>query len=82
MCYTIQVTAEKTYSEAHHIIPLGGKHKGPDVLSNILVLCPNHHAMMDMGLMKLELKGLQLVEGHTISPLSINYHNEIIYQNL
>ena len=35
------------YAEAHHIKPLGGEHKGPDVQDNILCLCPNHHALFD-----------------------------------
>jgi hypothetical protein len=36
-----------TYSEAHHLKPLGNPHNGPDIESNILVLCPNHHAEFD-----------------------------------
>lgn len=30
-----------------HIQPLGGVHNGPDILSNLLCLCPNHHALFD-----------------------------------
>lgn len=30
-----------------HIKPLGGIHNGPDILSNLLCLCPNHHALFD-----------------------------------
>lgn len=37
------------YAEAHHIVPLGEPHNGPDIESNIIVLCPNHHAMFDYG---------------------------------
>lgn len=36
------------YIEVHHIQPLGGSHKGKDDHSNMLVLCPNHHAMFDL----------------------------------
>jgi len=37
------------YAEAHHLQPLGGEHHGPDILENIIVLCPNHHAEFDFG---------------------------------
>ncbi|MBI4340418.1 MAG: HNH endonuclease [Chloroflexi bacterium] len=37
------------YVECHHIRPLGNPHQGPDIENNMLVLCPNHHAMMDYG---------------------------------
>jgi HNH endonuclease len=37
------------YAEAHHLQPLGGEHRGPDVKANIVVLCPNHHAEFDFG---------------------------------
>jgi len=37
------------YAEGHHIKPLGKPHEGPDVPGNILVLCPNHHADFDYG---------------------------------
>ena len=30
-----------------HIRGLGGIHNGPDVISNLLCLCPNHHALFD-----------------------------------
>jgi putative restriction endonuclease len=37
------------YSEAAHIKPLGRPHNGPDTLSNLLCLCPNHHVQFDNG---------------------------------
>lgn len=37
------------YAEAAHIRPLGGAHHGPDKISNLLCLCPNHHATFDRG---------------------------------
>jgi len=36
-----------TYSEAAHVRGLGRPHHGPDELSNLLVLCPNHHVQFD-----------------------------------
>lgn len=35
------------YSEAAHIRGLGSPHDGPDELSNLLCLCPNHHVQFD-----------------------------------
>jgi predicted restriction endonuclease len=40
-------TRFSTYSEAAHIRGLGRPHNGPDKLSNLLVLCPNHHVQFD-----------------------------------
>ena len=37
------------YAEAAHIMPLGRPHNGPDIDSNLLCLCPNHHALFDLG---------------------------------
>jgi HNH endonuclease len=34
-------------SEAAHIQGIGSPHYGPDVLGNLLVLCPNHHTSFD-----------------------------------
>jgi putative restriction endonuclease len=36
------------YAEGAHIRPLGTPHDGPDALSNLLCLCPNHHVLFDM----------------------------------
>lgn len=35
------------YSEGAHIRPLGKPHDGPDVIGNILCLCPNCHVQFD-----------------------------------
>lgn len=37
------------YSEGAHIRPLGQPHNGPDVIENVLCLCPNHHVLLDQG---------------------------------
>ena len=37
------------YAEAAHIKPLGAPHHGPDIVSNVLCLCPNHHVLFDLG---------------------------------
>ncbi|MCX5892441.1 MAG: HNH endonuclease, partial [Deltaproteobacteria bacterium] len=58
----------------HHIKPLGSPHDGPDVRENILCVCPNHHVMLDYGV--IELDGVQLPG---IGREYINYHNEHIF---
>ncbi|SCD32300.1 HNH endonuclease [Streptomyces sp. DvalAA-19] len=40
-------TQHSHYSEAAHIRGLGRPHHGPDRLSNLLCLCPNHHVEFD-----------------------------------
>src|SRR6266404_5700396 len=48
----IEISPARYYAEAHHVRPLGGRHKGLDEEGNMLVLCPNHHAMFDFGIPK------------------------------
>jgi len=37
------------YAEGAHIRPLAKPHNGPDVVENILCLCPNRHVLFDGG---------------------------------
>jgi putative restriction endonuclease len=37
------------YAEGAHVRPLGHPHNGPDVLANVLCLCPNDHVRFDFG---------------------------------
>ena len=92
--YTCQVCgiriSENTvgYAEAAHIRPLGSYHKGFDVPSNIICLCPNHHVMFDLGIFSinsdLTLKGisgsLNQHSKHILSTESLAYHLKHIYK--
>ena len=50
LCETaITGSSGRSYSEGAHVKPLGQPHLGPDTLSNILCLCPNHHVQLDIG---------------------------------
>ena len=62
------------YAEAHHIQPLGGEYKGPDVRENILCLCPNHHALFDYFAIHLDPAKLRLNK-HPLGQTFIAYHN-------
>ena len=74
----IELPNGKKYVEAHHIIPLGAPHNGPDTPENIVVVCPNHHAMLDFGCTTLSKSLLKNAVGHCVSDASISYHNEVI----
>jgi len=37
------------YVEGAHVVPLGGEYRGPDIIENVLCLCPNDHARFDHG---------------------------------
>ncbi|MGC5397535.1 HNH endonuclease [Streptomyces sp. DT20] len=47
VCGSRVETRYSHYSEAAHIRGLGRPHHGPDQLSNLLCLCPNHHVEFD-----------------------------------
>jgi putative restriction endonuclease len=49
VCGRSVTTLTGPYAEAAHVIPLGHPFDGPDVLANVLCLCPNHHASFDHG---------------------------------
>jgi hypothetical protein len=66
------------YAEAHHVQPLGQPHGGVDDARNVVCVCPNHHAMLDLGTMPLNSKKLFAVAGHTLGPKYIDYHNDVI----
>ena len=74
-----------SYSEGAHIIPLGFDCHGPDLESNVLCLCPNHHLLMDSFAFTFNLSGkligldgwLTVDPSHKISDASILWHNSI-----
>lgn len=73
------------YAEAAHIRPLGSPHNGPDDLSNLLCLCPNHHVLLDRGALFISNdlrvretgKPLRLARGHSISLDHLWYQRSI-----
>ena len=63
------------YSEGHHLRPLGGGHDGPDTEANMVVLCPNCHALFDMGAVVIRGETLTMKPDHRLDPDHVNYHN-------
>jgi len=76
------------YAEAAHIKPLGTPHNGPDIIENLLCLCPNHHVKFDFGgfsiLDNFELIGepgkLMVNPKHKINTDFLKYHREHFHQ--
>jgi hypothetical protein len=63
------------YSEGHHLQPLGSPHDGPDIPENLIVVCPNCHALLDLCGVSLERNGLRLHPEHQIAEQYVRYHN-------
>lgn len=76
--HTIELADGTRYAEAHHIRPLGQPHNGPDIIGNILCLCPNHHAELDYGAISLSLSSLRQVLAHPVDITFVDYHNSCI----
>ena len=56
----LQRSEDLPYAEAHHLHPLGDLPPGLDVKGNIMVLCPNHHAEFDYGMIKIDPETLEI----------------------
>lgn len=80
--------------EGHHLRPLGQPHNGPDVPANVIILCPNHHALFDCGAITIDLATKQVSHAdpadnlnaaplalhHEIGEEHVRYHNEHIFK--
>lgn len=75
------------YAEGAHIRPLGIPPNGPDVLDNLLCLCPNDHVRLDHGVIYINpalqvvdtdtgtvLGPLRTVPSHILAPEHLAYH--------
>ena len=72
----IELPNRKYYIEAHHIKPLGDPYKGPDIQSNILILCPNCHVKCDYKLIILSIDQIKNNK-QQISKEYIDFHNNL-----
>jgi len=80
----INLPTGRGYCEGAHVQPLS--HEGPDIKENILILCPNHHVMLDHGGLVLNIDGswstqedsglIEFNRGHKLSEQYINFHHE------
>jgi predicted restriction endonuclease len=90
---TIELPNGKRYAEVHHLRPVGKPHNGKDGFPNTIVVCPQHHAMFDLGAIAIEpqsylikngnkdngQKPLKLILSHDLDPACIEYHNRKIF---
>lgn len=89
VCDTRLETPAGGYAEAAHIRALGTPHHGPDVLGNLLCLCPNDHVLFDNGAIYIDqalqvraasddkqLGALTLKRGHKPDPGYLSYHRK------
>lgn len=77
---TLMLLGNESYAEAHHIKPLGADHEGPDVAENIICVCPNCHAKLDLCAIQLQRSTLKFVPQHHIDDEYIDYHNNQLYK--
>lgn len=88
----LQIGTNQYFSEVHHIQPLGNNHKGPDIISNMIVLCPNCHTQFDKGAIGIDpaSKKILYCTGsnkdnkiiyllHEVGESYFKYHNENIF---
>lgn len=69
------------YCEAHHICPLGKPHNGPDSESNLIIVCPNHHVLLDYAAIRLMRTDLRMTLHH-IDDRHLDYHNTRLYRSV
>lgn len=89
----LQKSPTDYYAEGHHLQPLGDGHDGPDVKSNIIIVCPNCHADCDHGMLhidpethkithtyndRIDGETLTTITPHSPHPHYLNYHNHEI----
>ena len=73
----LQIGPDSYYSEVHHIQPLGNPHNGPDIIENMLCVCPNCHIKLDYGFEPINVE-IENLTNHTIRREYIEYHNNRI----
>lgn len=75
---TLRFIDGEAYSEGHHLRPLGGIHKGPDISGNILIVCPNCHAQLDMLGKSITYSSLRMHAEHRVAREHVSYHNALV----
>jgi hypothetical protein len=76
---TIKLNNGQFYAEAHHIKPVGEHHEGPDVVENVICVCPKHHVLLDYGVVSLNKPELHTVPLHDIRDEYVEYYNAEIF---
>lgn len=81
------------YAEVHYLMPLGEPHDGPESEANALVVCPNHRADLEHGLISIDPQSLTVnheyesgvsgralvtADGHDVGAQYLAYHNDVL----
>lgn len=79
LCATqLRLVDGRSYSEGHHLQPLGGEHRGPDVAENVIVVCPNCHALCDLASVTLSRAKIRAHPDHSLGTAFLDYHNRLV----
>lgn len=78
--HRIELPDGQPYVEAHHIKPLGRPHDGPDILENVICVCPNHHTELDYGVIPIFPRLFKGSSSHYIEQKFVDYHNTKIHK--
>jgi|GEM_PF-4932257 len=69
VCQGLLPTGAKRHTiDYAHIRGLGAPHHGPDHVSNMLSLCPNHHRQFDRGAIAVDPATLSIIAPHGSTP--------------
>ncbi|MFT4883267.1 MAG: hypothetical protein ACI8U4_000769 [Natronomonas sp.] len=84
---------EEGYAEIHYLMPTADPHDGPAEADNAVVVCPNHRADFEHGLLRVDPQSLTVehayeadvsgrtlrtVEGHDLGAQYLAYHNDVV----
>jgi hypothetical protein len=88
LCHLSSENYRGRFVEGAHIKPLGEPHNGVDSKENLLILCPNHHRLFDLGEWTIDQISNEAIPSkqkikieHSLDTESIRYHKENIYLN-
>lgn len=95
VCDVLLETPSGPVAIGAHIQGLGRPHNGPDVIENMLCLCPNHHDQFDyrafyidpenlliVGLPEFEKRKLKKSPRHEIGEIFLRHQQSLYYQNI
>lgn len=61
--FTFEQRNGRPYCEAAHLKPMALREANIDVKDNLLILCPNHHKMLDYGDLRIEFDAAGVLVG-------------------
>jgi hypothetical protein len=90
----IELPDGKRYAEVHHLKPVGKPHNGKEGKPNMVVLCPHHHAMFDLGAIAINPNtltlehwnprksehGSKLIRKHVLSKTCLSYQYQKLFK--